>query len=79
MKFAVGHLSYFDNELRLAIVEADNLADALLGGVRKILNIASDSVPDMISWVEGLSGKTVDEIGEEFFNADQIVAAIPVE
>ncbi len=81
MKYAVAHLSFFENKNQIAVVEADNPIAAMIEGARILVNPGGN--PDTNEWLDGFLkdisdtadyAARVEEIIIEFFNADQIIS-----
>jgi hypothetical protein len=84
MKYAVAHMDFFINDLKIAVVDADDPITAIVEGVLELLDTAEES---MVEWVESFRanipqpchyGKRIEEIKQEFFDGDQLVAVAPV-
>lgn len=90
MKYAVAYMNYFDNDLKLIVVEADDPITAMVEGVRKLLDNPEndewlDPMLENIPLQLELGGAPdparvarIEEIKEEFFNADQAVTVMAV-
>ena len=80
MKYAVAYMNYFDNDLKLTVIEAHNPITAMIEGARKLMgNPASDKWLDaMLQDTPAPDGHAaqIEEIQEEFFNTDQLIARI---
>jgi len=74
-KYAVAVLSFFENENKVFIVEADNESEAM-GKALVLFNENNDE--DYTEWVNELSQKTVEKIQEECFDGE-IAISKPVE
>lgn len=86
MKYAIANMNYFNNDLKIIKVEADNPIVAIVDGVCQLTNNGVDVGVD--KWLnsflkdiptDGDYEKRITEIQEEFFNADQLVAVMPIE
>lgn len=83
MKYAVAYMNYFDNDLKLIVVEADDPITAMVEGVRKLLD-NSESNEWLDPMLENIPAPgparqfRVEEIQEEFFNADQAITVMAV-
>ena len=81
MKYAVAYMNYFDNNLQIIIVDAENPVQAMVEGARTLLKAKDDD-----EWLNnflknipaGCYAKRVEEIRDEFFNADQAIAVMAV-
>lgn len=82
MKYAVAYMNFFDNDLKMVQVEADNPITALIEGVREITE-----APDVDEWLNSLLADDddtgdyatrIEAIRTEFFNADAVCAVMPV-
>ena len=75
-KFAVSWVSFFENDLKIQIVEA-------IGPVQAIAVAMVDwsGGGEARAWVHDLTSesRTIEEIREEFFKSDQLIAVCPVE
>jgi len=60
-KFIIGHMSYFDNDLKLHEVEGDNETSVL----RKFLEGKKYELPD---------GMSLEDMRQEAFNGDEAVS-----
>ena len=69
--YAVSLVSFFDNELKMIVIESDSIINAILDGTKKILGSDSD-------WVDDLRRKTESDIKEYYFNCDMLVCAIKI-
>jgi len=87
MKYAVAYMNFYDNDLKLTQVEADDPITAIVEGVREMTK-AEDSDPWLNSFLEDAArdGVGVDDYSErieyirqEFFNTDALVAVMPIE
>ena len=85
MKYAVAYINYFDDDLKLAIIEAGDPITAMIEGVRKL-----SGRPKNDEWLDpmlenipapGRAGllARIEEIQEELFNADQAVAVMAID
>jgi hypothetical protein len=84
MKFAVAYMSYFDGDLKLTTVEADDPITAMVEGARKLigdsesnewLNSMLENIPSPDSHDEMMR---IEEIRQKFFNVDQVIAVIAI-
>lgn len=83
MKYAVAYMNYFDNDLKMTSVEADNPVTALIEGVRTLMSTSDDdkwldSFLEDIPSIGADATARIDAIKEEFFDADQLVAVMPI-
>jgi len=87
MKYAVAYMNYFDNDLKLTVVEADNPITAIVEGVRKMTE-AKDDDRWLNSFLEDAArdkigvddyAERIEYIRQEFFNTDALVAVMPIE
>ena len=82
MKYAVAYMNYYDNDLKLIAVEADNPITAMIEGARKLLNApeSDEWLDPMLQNIPSPDGYAIRiaEIQEEFFNSDQAIAVMPV-
>ena len=79
MRYAVAHADFFNNDLKIVIVEFNNPITALIEGVRIICKTKDiDTNKWLDSFLENIPNEYVDdrieEIRQEFFNGDQLVA-----
>ena len=82
MKYAVAYLNFFDYDLQITSVEADDPITAMIEGARELMGAADDDewlngFLKNIPSVDGYAAR-IEEIREEFFNADQVVAVMPL-
>ena len=80
MKYSVAWMNLFDNDLKMISVEADNPVTAIIEGARRLLG-----APDTDEWLNPMLKNIpepkgymarIEEIREEFFNADQVIAVM---
>jgi hypothetical protein len=74
-EYAVAYTNLFDNDLEIISVEASSMVAAIIKGVRELI----DPPKEEDEWLAGLLDKTVEEIQEEFFNVDRLVAVMPLQ
>ena len=70
-KFAVGYANFFDNDLVIEIIEADNIKSA----IAKHSGLTSDD--DLIEWCATMPD-TLKEIQQYFFDGDTLVGATEI-
>ena len=68
-RYAVGHMDFFNNDLKIVIIEAGDEVQALIKGVGDDCNDE-----DIDRWLSQFNGKTLEEIKTAFFDADRLVA-----
>jgi len=81
MRYAVAYLNYFDNELKMMIVEASNPVAALVNGVRELSGFEGDD-----PWLEDFLkehdpadyGLILEEIKAALFDTDIAVEVMPI-
>jgi len=87
MKYAVAYMNFYDNDLKLTQVEADDPITAIVEGVREMTE-AEDSDPWLNSFLEDAArdgvgvddyAERIEHIRQEFFNADALAAVMPIE
>lgn len=82
MKYAVAYMNFFDNNLKLAQVDAENPIIAIVEGVRQMTE-APDNDPWLNSFLRQPVTDDYDEcieyICRKFFDADILVAVIPID
>jgi len=67
MKYAVAVLSFFENENRVSIIEANSEVEAMV----KVLSSGDKMLDDdYVKWIDEMLLKTVEEIQQECFNGD---------
>lgn len=66
-RYAVAYVSLFHSDLKIAIVEANNPAKAIIEGVCQLTD------DELGSWVSALACKSIEEIKQDFFDTDQLV------
>lgn len=79
MKYSVAWMNFFDNDLKMISVEADNPIAAMIEGARRLIGD-----PDIDKWLYAMLDvpaskghmARIEEIQEEFFNADQVIAVM---
>lgn len=64
-KFAVGYISFFDNDLVVDIVEAEDIKSAILSHKK----LKTDD-KDFAEWINNMPD-SLEDIQTEFFNSDQ--------
>ncbi len=81
MKYAVAYLNFFDNDLQITSVEADDPITAMIEGARKLMDAADDDewLNDQLKNIPSSAGypARIEEIKEAFFNTDQVIAVMP--
>ena len=65
-RYAVAHMDFFNNDLKIAIVEANGEVEAIIKGMKSIDE-------DLGAWVAGLAHFSVEELKQSFFNVDRLV------
>lgn len=82
MKYAVAHMNFFDNDLQITAVDAENPVQAMIEGARTLMKAQDDD-----EWLNGLLenipgpdgyAERIEEIREEFFNTDQVITVMPI-
>jgi len=83
MKYAVAYMNYFDNDLKLTTVEADNPITAMIEGVREMMEAPNDDewLNEKLENIPSSNGyaERIKEIQGDFFDTDQAIAVIPIE
>ena len=69
MKFSVGYVNFFDNELIIEVVEASNVKDALLKHSKL-------SDPDTAEWVATMPDD-LEAIKAAFFEGEILIEVVP--
>lgn len=86
MKYAVAYISYFDDALKLAVIEADDPITAIVEGVRSLLDDSGN--PEDTEWLDLMLENIpapgparearIEEIEKMFYHADEAVAVLPI-
>ncbi len=85
MKFTVAYMSYFNNDLKLTTIEADDPITAMVEGARKLigdpesnewLNSMLENIPLPDSHDEMMQ---IEEIRQKFFDVNQLIAVIAID
>ena len=76
MLFAVAHHSLFDGTLKMTVILAPSIAEAIKEGVLA-LTVESDRNGDTARWLDSLSDD-VESIKQAFLDCDQTVEAIQI-
>lgn len=67
MKYAVAVLSFYENENRVSVIEADSEVEAMV----KVLSSGDKTLDeDYVKWIDTMLTKTVEEIQEECSDGD---------
>lgn len=69
LKYAVGHIDFFNNDLKIEVVAADSVKEALSK------HSAIGESKEVLEWLDSLP-EDLESIKEEFFNADQCVDVV---
>ncbi len=83
MKFAVAYMSYFNSDLKLTTIEADDPITAMVEGARKLIG-DPESNEWLNSMLENIPSPLIDEmmrieeIRQEFFDVDQVIAVMNI-
>lgn len=82
MKYAVAYLNFFDNDLQITCVEADDPITAMIEGARELMGAANDDkwLNDQLKDIPSSAGYSarIKEIKEAFFDTDQVITVVPV-
>ena len=83
MRYAIAYMNLFDNDLKLTTVEADNPVTAIVEGARELMGVSDDVDKWLNPMVDNIQpsddyAARIEEIKGEFFNADQVVAVMPI-
>ncbi len=82
MKYAVAYLNFFDNNLRLIKVEANDPITAIIEGVSKLTDSSeiAEWLNPMLENIPASDGYAarIEEIRQAFFDTDQIVEVLPI-
>lgn len=71
MKYAVAVLSFFDNENKVLLVDANSEVEAMV----KTLSSGDKMLDEeYVQWIETMLAKTVEEIQEECFDGDLAIS-----
>lgn len=71
MKYAVAVLSFFENENRVFIVDANNEVEAMVKALSSGDKMLDE---DYVQWSKNMWTKTVEEIQEECFDGDMAIS-----
>jgi hypothetical protein len=82
MKHAIAWMNFYDNDLQMILVDADNPITAMIEGARQLMDnddLANDewlnaflqNIPESDDYAA-----RIEEIREEFFNTDQLIAVM---
>ena len=81
MKYAVAHMDFFNNDLKIIVVKYDDPITALVEGVRTLIKVKNVDIDiETNKWLDSFlghvndTGRRIEEIKQEFFNGDQLVA-----
>ncbi len=82
MKYAVAHMDFYNNDLKIVIIKRNDPITALVEGVRKIRKVKEGDIDTqkwLDSFLENISSvgpwnDRLEDIKQEFFNSDQLVA-----
>ena len=75
-KYAVAYMNFFDNEIEMVVVEADNSIIAIVKGVLQIIGKEEDAwLTPILEGIPNSDGHAnrIREIQDEFFNTNQAV------
>lgn len=72
-KYVVGHVSLFNNELKLVVVEAENPVHAIIAGVKEL------APENPHGWLDEMSETMIDHVQEAFFDCDQLVGTLQID
>jgi len=82
MKYAVAYMSYFENDLKIIIIEANNPITAMIEGAYILMNEqeAGEWLNDFLKEYTHPNDyeKRIEEIKEDFYDADQAIAITPI-
>lgn len=82
MKYVVSYMNFFDNDLKLIAVEADNPITAMVEGARKIMEdpYSDEWLNNLLKSIPPVAGypNRIKEIQEDFFDTDQAIAVMPI-
>jgi hypothetical protein len=82
MKYAVAHLNFFDNNLQITSVEANDPITAIIEGARELIGAADDDewLNDQLKAIPTSDGYAarIEAIKEIFFDTDQVIAIMPI-
>jgi len=83
MKYAVAYMNYFDNDIKLTVVEADDPITAMVEGAREMMKARDDDewLNEKLENIPSPNGyaERIEKIREDFFNTDQAIAVMPIE
>ncbi|WP_303872020.1 hypothetical protein [Acetobacterium wieringae] len=71
MKYAVAVLSFFENENRVSIVDANSEVEAMIKALSSGDKMLDE---DYVQWSKPMLTKTVEEIQEECFDGDMAIS-----
>ena len=77
-KFAVAILSFFDNDNKLFVVEAETEQKAIIKAL-SIFNSENGEETkdkDFLEWINSMEKKTVEEIQQELFDGDMSLSNV---
>ena len=69
--YAVTLMSFFDNELKMTIIDSNSIENAMLDGTKKILKGDTE-------WVEAYRNQTEEEIKQSYFDMDMVICSIKI-
>jgi hypothetical protein len=82
MNYAVAYLNFFDNDLQIISIEADDPITAMIEGARELMGASDDDewLNDQLKNIPSSDGypTRIEEIKEAFFNTDQVIAVMPM-
>jgi len=79
-RFAVGYANFFDNDLQIEIIEADDFREAIIkhsGFKAKDPKDADEIAKDMAEWFSSMP-ETMEDVKQFFFDGDALVDAIQI-
>jgi len=82
MKYAVAYMNYFDNDVKLTVVEADDPITAMVEGAREMMKARDDDewLNEKLENIPSPNGyaERIEEIQVDFFDTDQTIAVMPI-
>ena len=84
MRYAVAHMNFYDNNLQMILVNADDPITAMIEGARQLMDIDDPANDEWLSaFLQNIPESNnyaarIEEIQEAFFNTDQLIAVVDI-